>query len=471
MTQDTYINGVWDQGKGPSFDSISPSDGSIVNSYHGSDAAQVEQAVSAAHNAFENWSLTPQDQRDTILKAYADALGKRKQAIADAISKDMGKPAWEALTEAGAMVAKVAGSMTAQAERAGSWTKEADFGALSLTHRPFGVMAVFGPFNFPGHLPNGHIVPALLAGNTIVFKPSELAPSVATLMIEAFEEAGLPAGCVNVVQGGRDTGQALLNADINGLLFTGSHHTGTAFHRHFAGRPDVMLALEMGGNNPLIVHKPEDVEQAAEVVFQSAFITTGQRCTCARRLILPTGEQGDAILNAVIAKIEAVKIGPWDGEDVYLGPLVSARAVEQAIAFQNERVELGGKLIKPLSDLVEGTGIVRPGIIDMTDAQTPPDEELFGPFLQVYREDDLDKAILIANDTRFGLSAGVITGNDEVWEYTQARLRVGILNRNRPTTGASGAMPFGGPGLSGNARPSAYYAADYCAWPQARQIG
>lgn len=471
MTQDTYVNGVWSQGNGPAFDSISPSDGSVVGTYHASDADQVISAVTSARNAFESWSLTSQQERDSILKAYASALGDRKQEIADCISRDMGKPAWEAITEAGAMIGKIAGSMTAQTDRAGSWTKKADFGALSLTHRPFGVMAVFGPFNFPGHLPNGHIVPALLAGNTIVFKPSELAPSVANIMVEAFEEAGLPDGCLNVVQGGRDTGQALLNADIHGLLFTGSHHTGTAFHKHFAGRPEVMLALEMGGNNPLIVHKTDDIEATAEVIFQSAFVTTGQRCTCARRLILPSDDQGDAILAAVIAKVENVKIGPWNKEAVYLGPLVSARAVDQALAFQNERVELGGKLIKPLSDMVEGTGIVRPGIIDMTNAQTPPDEELFGPFLQVYREDDLDKAIVIANDTRFGLSAGVVTSDDDVWEYTQARLRVGILNRNRPTTGASGAMPFGGPGLSGNARPSAYYAADYCAWPQARQIG
>ncbi len=471
MTLDTYINGVWSQGNGSAFDSISPSDGSVVGKYQAADADQVNNATAAARNAFDTWSLKPQEERDTILKNYAIALGNRKQEIADAISRDMGKPAWEAITEAGAMIAKIAGSMTAQNDRAGSWTKEADFGAISLTHRPFGVMAVFGPFNFPGHLPNGHIVPALLAGNTIVFKPSELAPGVAKIMVDAFDEAGLPAGCLNVVQGGRDTGQALLNADINGLLFTGSHHTGTAFHKHFAGRPDIMLALEMGGNNPLIIHKTDDIEAAAEVVFQSAFVTTGQRCTCTRRLILPSDKQGDEILAAVIGKIDAVKIGPWDGKDVYLGPLVSARAVEQAIAFQNERVELGGKLIKPLSDMVAGTGIVRPGIIDMTDAETPPDEELFGPFLQVYREDDLDKAIKLANATRFGLSAGVVTSDDGVWEYAQARLRVGILNRNRPTTGASGAMPFGGPGLSGNARPSAYYAADYCAWPQARQIG
>ncbi|MFC7290656.1 succinylglutamate-semialdehyde dehydrogenase [Hirschia litorea] len=471
MTQDTFINGIWSVGKGSKFDSISPSDGTVVGSYHAADAKQVEDAIASARKAFDKWSLTAQTEREAVLVKYAAALEERKQAIADAISLDMGKPKWEAITEAGAMVAKIAGSITAQSDRAGSWTKETDFGAISLTHRPFGVMAVFGPFNFPGHLPNGHIVPALLAGNTIVFKPSELAPSVANLMVEAFEEAGLPHGCVNVVHGGRDTGQALLNGDINGLLFTGSHHTGTAFHRHFAGRPDVMLALEMGGNNPLIVHKTDDVAGAAEVIFQSAFITTGQRCTCARRLILPTGQQGDDILAAVIEKIDAVKIGPWDGEDVYLGPLVSAKAVAQALAFQNERVALGGKLITPLRDMVENTGIVRPGIIDMTDADTPPDEELFGPFLQVYRESNLDKAIAIANDTRFGLSAGVVTSDDDVWEYTQARLRVGILNRNRPTTGASGAMPFGGPGLSGNARPSAYYAADYCAWPQARQIG
>jgi len=242
----------------------------------------------------------------------------------------MGKALWDSKGEAAAMQGKIAVSIKAQIERAGGRSGDTVFGSAHLTHRPHGVMAVFGPFNFPGHLPNGHIVPALLAGNTCVFKPSELAPAVAELMVECFEAAGLPPGVVNVVHGGRQTGAALLEADINGVLFTGSASTGTAFHRHFAGRPDVILALEMGGNNPLIIWDPADIDAAADIAAQSAFLTTGQRCSCARRIFLPEGQFGDEVVEALVERARGIRIGAWNEEDVFMGPLVSEKAADAA---------------------------------------------------------------------------------------------------------------------------------------------
>jgi succinylglutamic semialdehyde dehydrogenase len=331
-------------------------------------------------------------------------------------------------------------------------------------------MAVFGPFNFPGHLPNGHIVPALLAGNTCVFKPSELAPSVAKLMIDCFEAAGLPPGVVNVVHGGRETGGALLDADINGLLFTGSAGTGTAFHRHFAGRPEVILALEMGGNNPLIVWDADDVEAAADIAAQSAFLTSGQRCTCARRVFVPDTAFGKSVTDAIVERARGLKIGAWDEDGIFMGPLVSEHAARSAVDFQTMLSKAGGKPLRRLKRMDRGGGFVTAGVIDVTDASSIPDEELFGPLIQIQRVKDFDTAIARANDTRFGLSGGLISDNDALWLQAHNEMRAGILNRNRPTAGASGNMPFGGPGLSGNARPGAYYAADYCAWPQASQV-
>ena len=240
-------------------------------------------------------------------------------------------------------------------------------------------MAVLGPFNFPGHLPNGHIVPALLAGNTCVFKPSELAPSVAALMVEAFEEAGLPSGCLNVVQGARETGGALLEADINGLLFTGSGAAGRYFHQYFAGRPEIILALEMGGNNPLIIWDAEDIEAAGDIAALSAFYTTGQRCSCARRLIVPEGDYGDAVVAAVVARARDLTIGAWDEPDVFMGPLVSEAAAENATRFQMNLSKAGGKSLRRLKRLERGGGFVSAGVIDMTQARETSDEELFGP--------------------------------------------------------------------------------------------
>lgn len=470
MTEGLYIDGSWQPGAGQVFRNHCPATDDLVWEGAGADAAQVAAAVASARKAFAHWSRMPQGDRTAILERYAEEIAKRTDAIAEVISRDMGKTLWESRAEAATMKAKVAVSIAAQVERAGSKFSKTDFGSSHLTHRPHGVMAVFGPFNFPGHLPNGHIVPALLAGNTCVFKPSELAPGVARLMADAFEAAGLPPGCLNIVHGGRDTGGALLDADIDGLLFTGSAATGVFFHRHFAGRPEVILALEMGGNNPLIVWDPADVDAAADIAAQSAFLTTGQRCSCARRIILPEGKWGDQVADAIVARAEGLAIGAWNEDSMFMGPLVSQRAALNAVEFQDMLIARGGKALKRLEHLPRGGGFVSAGVIDVTDAKEIPDEELFGPVMQIVRARNFDAAIERANATKYGLSGGLVSDDDALWVKAHTEMRAGILNRNRPTAGASGNMPFGGPGLSGNFRPGAYYAADYCAWPQASQV-
>ena len=466
---DCFINGKWVPGDGAPFQKTCPANGEVVWTGRAASAAQTRQAVEAARTAFDAWGRTKLATRQAVLERYTEELRLRKEAMALAISRDMGKLLKEAGIEVDTMVAKIAVSIKAQADRAGEHSLPVDFGHLDLTHRPHGVMAVFGPYNFPGHLPNGHIVPALLPGNTCVFKASELAPSVAPLMMDAFQAAGLPPGCINLLQGGRDTGADLLAADINGLLFTGSEHTGRMFHRYFAGRPEVILALEMGGNNPLIIWEPTDVEAATDIAIQSAYLTTGQRCSCARRLILPKGRFGDQVVESIAERARHLAVGPWNDDTAFMGPLVSAHAAAQAVTFQNKLIAEGARAILPLEQKDENLGFVSPGLIDMSGA-APMDEEMFGPLLQVYRAGDLDQAIALANATRFGLAGGLVCDDLPTWELVKSRLRAGILNLNKPTVGASGQMPFGGPGASGNFRPGAYYAADYCAWPQASQV-
>lgn len=470
MAKSVYINGRWSDGTDHWFEKTNPATGETSWDGQASSEDQVADAVIAARKAQLDWARRPQHDRTTILERYAEEVAKRADTISSAISQDMGKAGWDARGEAGAMSAKVGISIKAQVERAGTAFSEAAFGSMHLTHRPHGVMAVFGPFNFPGHLPNGHIVPALLAGNTCVLKPSELAPSVAHIMVDAFEAAGLPEGVLNVVQGGRDTGAALLDDDINGLLFTGSAKTGLFFHRHFAGRPEVILALEMGGNNPLIVWDPAEVEAAADIAAQSAFLTTGQRCSCARRVILPKGKWGDEVVDAIVARAKGLRIGDATDDEAFMGPLVSEQAAQNAVDFQTMLSKKGGKSLRRLKRMDRGGGFVTAGVIDVTDASDIPDEELFGPVMQIVRVDDFDEAIQRANDTKYGLSGGLVSDDDALWLRAHAEMKAGILNRNRPTAGASGAMPFGGPGHSGNFRPGAYYAADYCAWPQASQV-
>ncbi len=468
MRTELYIDGVWREGAGERFASHDPANGDKVWEGRAASPDDVAEAMAAARLAFASWSRRPLEERIAIARSFGKAVERGSDRFARTIAREMGKALWDARGEVQAMVGKVEISIRAQAERAGSRHEKTAFGATALSHHAHGVLAVFGPFNFPGHLPNGHIVPALLAGNTILFKPSELTPGVGALMVRAWEEAGLPAGVLNLLQGGRETGAAVLDASgLNGVLFTGSAQTGALIHRKFAGRPDVLLALELGGNNPLIVWPPVDVKAAANLIAHSAFATSGQRCSCARRLIVPDTADGEAILQALADVVRNIRVDRADAEPApFMGPLVNAHAADRAVKFEQGLAAMGGKPIVPLK---RDGAFVHPGVIDVTGL-SPPDEELFGPILQVYRVQDFDHALDVANATRFGLAGGLISDDAALWERVKQELRAGIVNWNRPTTGASGALPFGGPGLSGSLRPSAYYAADYVAYPVATQL-
>jgi succinylglutamic semialdehyde dehydrogenase len=468
MTDTLFIDGQWREGSGERLVSTDPATGEAVWSGQAATATETGEAVAAARRALNAWSETDPTARIDLLKAYQQELQVRAPRFAEALSRETGKALWETKAELASMSGKVDISIRAYAERTGYRESPTAFGRAVLRHRPHGVAAVLGPYNFPGHLPNGHIVPALLAGDTVVFKPSEETPLAGQLMIEAFEAAGLPPGVVNLVQGGRTTGAALIDEPIDALFFTGSAQAGDHFRRKFAENPHVMVALELGGNNPLVVWDAGDPEAAASLIVQSAFITTGQRCSCARRLILPEGPVGDALVEAVVALSERLIIDVWDADDEpYMGPLISARAAYGAHARVRALVELGARTVRPFRPAAgKPEAFVTPAIYDVTGVVVP-DEEIFAPVLQVRRVADFDAAIVEANHTRYGLSAGLISGDESLWTRFLARIRAGVVNFNRPTTGAAGDMPFGGLGASGDHRPSAYYAADYCAYPVA----
>lgn len=447
--------------------SFDPATGDLVWEGEEASAETVHAAVDRARNAFKHWGALPNASRAERVLAFKAALDVRRESLAETISRETGKPLWETRSEVATMIGKVDISITAQAERAGERRSAMPFGEAVLRHRPHGVMAVLGPFNFPGHLPNGHIVPALLAGNTVVFKPSEMTPATGAAMAECWAQAGLPEGVFQVVQGGREAGQALVAADIDGLLFTGSASAGAHFRRIFADRPHVIVALELGGNNPLVVWDG-NIDEAASIVVQSSFVTTGQRCSCARRLIVPDNTFGRDLVDAVDALSRRLVIGAWnDDPQPYFGPLISPAAAQGAKARVEELVARGASQVRGFKVLAcMSPAFVRPAIYDVTDA-TMPDEEIFAPIVQVTRVRDFDAAIEAANATRYGLSAGLVSTDDALWERFVLESRAGVVNRNRPTTGAAGSMPFGGLGESGNHRPSAYYAADYAAYPMA----
>lgn len=450
---------------GSDFVSTDPCTGEILWQGGCGDAAA---AVATARAAAPGWAATALDDRVAVTRRFAAVVRERADAFATLIARETGKPLWETRTEVASVATKVDISVTAQAERAGARAGEVGGVRQHLRHKPHGVLAVLGPYNFPAHLPNGHIVPAVLAGNAVVFKPSELTPAVADFMADCWAAAGLPGGVLTVVQGGRAEGEALAAADIDGLLFTGSASVGATLARQFAETPHRILALEMGGNNPLIAWDiPDDaLDAAAATVVQSAFLSAGQRCTCARRLIVGPG--ADTLLDRVVALVDRIIVGaPFDDPAPFMGPVIDNRAAAALIAGYDRLIEHGGKPIRALVRRDPDRPFLSPAIVDVTAVADRPDAELFGPLLQVVRVADFAAALVEANATRFGLAAGLIGGDAALYDRFWAASRAGVVNWNRPTNGAASSAPFGGIGLSGNHRPSAYYAADYCAWPVA----
>jgi len=429
----------------------------------------VDQAVDRASRAWPAWAALPLAQRIEVCRRFANEVRKEADELAKLISQETGKPLWEARTEVEAVINKVDISVTAYAERTGQKKLDSALqGSAAVRHKPHGVMVVLGPYNFPAHLPNGHIIPALIAGNVVIFKPSEKTPAVGEALIKCFHRAGISAAVVQLLIGGPNEGKALVaHRGIDGVLFTGSAQAGIAINKQLAGNPGKILALEMGGNNPIVVIDTPKVSDAALLIVQSAFTSAGQRCTAARRLII-TASMYDPIIDELRSMTQRIIVGePFADPAPFMGPVIDNVAADQLVESFLYLLSSGGKAIKHMTRHDDSLPFLSPAIIDVTGVKDRPDVELFGPLLQVIKVDDFDEAIAEANRTRFGLAASLIGGSPQDYSRFWANIRAGIVNWNRPTNGASSSAPFGGIGLSGNHRPAAYYAADYCAYPVA----
>jgi succinylglutamic semialdehyde dehydrogenase len=444
--------------------STEPATGTEIWSGEIGDAAA---EVAAARTASGPWAAHSLAYRSEAVRRFANVIRQRENDFATLIARETGKPFWEAKTEVAAVINKVQISLDAYSERTPQRRLEAAIGnKIAVRHKPHGVLAVLGPYNFPAHLPNGHIVPALIAGNAVVFKPSEKTPATGAFLVDCFHAAGVPEGVVRLLIGGPDEGRALAaEPGIDGLLFTGSARAGRALHRQFAEAPHKILALELGGNNPLVVWDAKDLEAAATIVVQSADLSAGQRCTAARRLIVEDGQEGP-LLKAIERLIDRLIVDePFAKPPPFMGPMIDIAAADHLQEQWLELMMKGGKPIRRLDRPVPDRPFLTPALIDVTTIGDRPDEELFGPVLQMTRVKDFDAAIDEANASRFGLAASLVGGSPELYDRFWANVRAGVINWNRPTNGAPSNAPFGGIGLSGNHRPSAYYAADYCAYP------
>ena len=434
-----------------------------------SPVGDVDDVVARARRAWPAWAAQPLANRIELMRRFANEVRKDAEALATMIARETGKPLWEARTEVESVIGKVEISIRAYAERTAQRKLDSALqGTAALRHKPHGVMAVLGPYNFPAHLPNGHIVPALIAGNAVVFKPSEKTPATGEMLVRCFHRAGISAAVVQLLIGGPEQGQALVaHEGVDGVLFTGSAHAGIAINRRVASNPGKIVALEMGGNNPIVMWDTPKIQDAATLIVQSAFTSAGQRCSAARRLII-RDSLFDQVMDEVKRLADRIIVGaPFDDPAPFMGPVIDNRTADGLTESFVFLLSSGGRPIKHMVRLEQNLPFLSPAIIDVTDVADRPDVELFGPLLQVIRVKEFDEAIAEANNTRFGLSASLIGGTPQDYNRFWANIRAGVVNWNRPTNGASSAAPFGGIGLSGNHRPSAFYAADYCAYPVA----
>ncbi len=436
--------------------------------WQGFEATQedVQKAFVTAERAFPLWRKLSLEERIGYLKKFQEVLEREKEKIAECISLETGKPLWDSLGEVSAMINKVPISIAAYHDRCRVREESTEQGKVVVLHKPHGIVAVFGPFNFPGHLPNGHIVPALLAGNVVIFKSSEFTPLVSEVLLKCWKEAGLPEGVLTLLQGGASVGKEIASHPLlDGLFFTGSSSVGLELRKQFATHPEKILALEMGGNNPLVIDDYENLDEVCDLIIQSAYLTSGQRCSCARRLIVM--ERDQLLLKRLMEKIGMVTVGDFrERPEPFMGPVIHLKSMENLLRAQEKMVANGAKALLPLRQLKPNLPFLCPGLIDVTNIKRE-DEECFGPLLQLIRVKNFDEAIEVANDTEYGLTAGLVSTSEERFMRFLEEVKAGCINWNTQLTKASSKAPFGGVKKSGNHHPSAYFAADYTSYPVA----
>ncbi len=460
------INGEWIAGAAfrPN---INPSDTrDVIDEYAQADAAQVDLAVAAAQHAFDSWSMvSPQVRADALDKVGAELLA-RSAELGDLLAREEGKTLPEAVAEvkrAGQIFRFFAGeALRIPGERLASVRPGID---VEITREPLGVVGIITPWNFPIAIPAWKIAPALAYGNCVVFKPADLVPGSAWALAEIIHRSGIPVGVFNLVMGpGRIVGQAMIDDHrVNAMTFTGSAATGRRVlegtSRRFA-----RAQLEMGGKNPLVVLDDADLEPAIECAVQGSYYSTGQRCTASSRLIVQRGIH-DAFVDGLRQRLERLVVGDARHPDTQIGPVVDEQQLQTDLEYVgigcSEGAELlhGGRLLERSTP---GYYLEPALFVGAMPAMKISREEIFGPIACVLQADDFEHALELANDTEFGLSAGICTTSLKHATQFKRRVQAGMVMVNTPTAGVDYHVPFGGrKGSSYGPREQGRYAAEF----------
>jgi succinylglutamic semialdehyde dehydrogenase len=436
-------------------------------------AESVEHAAAAARRAWPAWRDASPDARAAALRRFADSLRSEQERFATAIAREVGKPLWEARTEVQAMLAKIDITLTQGLELVAERTFELGAGQVGRWRASSrGVFGVIGPFNFPGHLMHGHVVPALATGNCVVVKPSEKTPATGQLYAELLQRAAFPAGVANVVQGDAAVGARLAShPELDGVLFTGSYAAGRRILEATLDQPWKLVALEMGGKNGVLVCADADLAQAAHAIAFGACVTSGQRCSATSRVFAERAI-ADALCERLVRLFREIAIGHSSDANAFMGPVISRAARErhaQVLAWAAgdgaEPLVVGGPCDGPRPG-----HYVRPSLHWLPVSSRTSryqGEEHFVPDAFVVPVDSVDEGLAAIDATDFGLVASVFTRDRATYERAARILRVGCLNWNAPTVGASSKLPFGGVKRSGNDRAAGAASTLYTTFPQA----
>ena len=447
-----FINGKWTaSATGRTFAVHNPAHrDEVVAELQASDAADVSAAIEAARLAFEGWSRLSAPKRGAYLKKAAEILARRREEAANILTREEGKPLFEARGEVDRSVALLdfyAGQAMVLNGETHPSTVDGRF--LYTMRMPLGVVALITPWNFPSAIPVWKTAPALLCGNTVVLKPASLAPVSAAILAEVFEEAGLPAGVFNYVTGGgRETGDPLVaDPRIKAISFTGSVEIGRSIMKKAAERL-IRVGLEMGGKNPHIVMPDADLDRAVNDVVVGAFWAAGHKCTaCSRVIVLESIH--DAFVEKLIKRTSEVRVGDGLLPETQVGPVIDEKQLESILKYveigRNEGAKLavGGQRLK--GGAYDDGSFMSPAVFTgVTPSMRIAREEIFGPVLAVIKAKNLDEAITIANDADFGLSAGISTSSLATSLDFARRIEAGVVHVNNPTAGLELQLPFGG---------------------------
>ncbi len=431
----------------------------------------IQPVIESAVQGYEVWRKISIEDRIKILKKYQQIVRSKKQEIAEALALEVGKPLWEALTEAAALDSKVTVTVTDSLERIKLKTIKDVMAKIDghIVYKPLGPTFVIGPFNFPCHLANGQILSALLAGNSIIFKPSEKTIYSAQLMVECLHEAGFPEGVINFINGTGKTASGITgDKRIKGVFFTGSRPVGLKILENTWKDLDKLVALELGGKNTSIIHHDTNMSHALPELLRACFLTTGQRCT-STSMILVHRKIEQQFIEEFRKVTERIRVGhpTLAKPEPFMGPLIDEAAVKMYFDFCEAGVREGAEeIVKPRKLDVGFEGhYVSPSI----HYAKKPDlngkfiqEEIFGPNCFFIPYDTIEEAIHIANCTPYGLAASVFTRDKSVYELCLSDIESGLINLNRSTVGATARLPFGGVKNSGNHRPAAVSMVDHC---------